>query len=149
MGSHSDDGFTPPTSIERMLNRAMGLLFSLGLGLRHNYLLQVRGRKSGRLYSTPVDLLEIDGKLYLVCPRGRSQWVRNVEASGRLVLKRRGSKAFSANVIPNELKPPILKKYLDSFKTTVGRFFPLPSDSPAEAFAPYADRYPVFELIPS
>ena len=67
--------FLKPTALERALNRVFGILVGLGLGLRHNYLLQVRGRKSGRMYSTPVNLLAIDQKLYLVCPRGRAQWV--------------------------------------------------------------------------
>jgi len=48
--------------MDRMVNRAFGLLVKLGLGLPHNYLLEVRGRKSGRVYSTPVNLLELDGK---------------------------------------------------------------------------------------
>src|SRR5438552_2889966 len=33
---------------------------------------EVRGRKSGRTYSTPIDLLELNGKRYLVAPRGRN-----------------------------------------------------------------------------
>jgi hypothetical protein len=44
----------------------------LGLGFSYNYLLQVRGRKTGRVYSTPIDLLELDGRKYLVAPRGRT-----------------------------------------------------------------------------
>jgi len=132
--------------VERGLNRLLGVLFGLGLGLRHNYLLQVRGRKSGRIYSTPVNLLKSDRKLYLVCPRGRAQWVRNAEVSGLVLLKRRRTQEFRLRPVPDEQKPAILKEYLERYKTTVQRYFPVSSDSSPSAFAPYVARYPVFEL---
>jgi len=86
--SAEDHIFVRPGFIERGFNRLFGAMVGLGLGLPHNYLLQVRGRKSGKLYSAPIDLLQADGKKFLVCPRGRSQWVRNAEASGRVTLKK-------------------------------------------------------------
>lgn len=63
-------------------------MIGLGIGPAHIHLLAVRGRKSGKLYKTPVSLLEFNGKRYLVAPRGRTQWVRNAEAAGEIVLKR-------------------------------------------------------------
>lgn len=121
----------------------------MGLGLRHNYLLQVRGRKTGRVFSTPVDVLDRDGKRFLVAGRGYTQWVRNVLASGEVILKK-GSRveAFAVRELAEEEKPEILKAYLDRFKRTVQRYFPLPAGSPAEAFRPFASRYPAFELLP-
>src|ERR1035441_10901625 len=80
--------FRQPSAIEGAFNRLFGFLVGLGFGLKHNYLLQVRGRKSGKLYSTPIDLLEISGKRFLVAPRGRTQWVRNAEAAGEVMLKK-------------------------------------------------------------
>lgn len=143
----SDQVFRRPNSLERVFNRIFGMLIGLGLGLPHNYLLEVRGRKTGRLYTAPIDLLELEGRRYLVCPRGRAQWVRNAEASGRVVLKKgRTSNEYTLRALPDSEKPAILKGYLDSFKTTVQRYFPLPAGSPAAAFKPFADRYPVFEL---
>ena len=50
--------FRKPNFFEQILNKSFGILVGLGVGLRHNYLLQVRGRKTGRVYSTPIDLLE-------------------------------------------------------------------------------------------
>lgn len=45
----SDIGsFRRPNVLERVLNRAFGFLVGFGFGLRHNCLLQVRGRKMGR-----------------------------------------------------------------------------------------------------
>ena len=40
-----------------------------------------------------------------------------------------------------------VKAYLDRFKTTVRRYFPIPAGSPVERFAPVAAGYPVFELL--
>ena len=62
--------FTEPSAVERFFNRAFGFLVKIGLGLPHNFLLEVRGRKSGRVYANPVNLLERNGKRYLVAPRG-------------------------------------------------------------------------------
>ena len=141
--------FTPPSALDRFVNRAFGFLVKIGLGLSHNYLLEVRGRKSGRIYSTPVNLLEIDGKRYLVAPRGYTQWVRNIEASGEASLVKRGHRQrFRFQPVAAEAKPAILKAYLDSFKLTVQRYFPIPAGSPAEAFQPFAARYFVFEIVP-
>ena len=134
--------------MERVFNRVFGFLVGLGFGLKHNYLLQVRGRKSGKLYSTPIDLLELDGRRFLVAPRGRTQWVRNAEAAGEVALKR-GSfrQKFQLRAVGDADKPPLLKAYLDSFKTTVQRYFPVPAGSEAQAFGGIAANYPVFELV--
>ena len=141
--------FLKPTYLERLFNRVFGLLVGLGIGLKHNYLLQVRGRKSGKVYSTPVDVLDDGGRLFLVCPRGRAQWVLNAEASGRVTLKQGSSiREFALRAVPDGEKAPILKNYLDRFKLTVQRYFPIPAGSAPEAFSPYLAQYPVFELIP-
>ena len=142
--------FREPTAMERAFNRLFGLLVGMGFGLKHNYLLEVRGRKSGKMYSTPVNVLEFGGKRYLVAPRGRTQWVRNAEAAGEVALKK-GSRreSFRLRAIADHDKPPLLKAYLDSFKTTVQRYFPIPAGSDAATFAPIAANYPVFELTNS
>ena len=130
-----------------MFSRAFGFLVGLGFGLKHNYLLEVRGRKSGKLYSTPVNLLELNGKSYLVAPRGRTQWVRNAEVAGEIALKK-GSyrQSFRLKSIVDNDKPLLLKAYLDTFNPTVQRYFPVPAGSGVAEFAPIAASYPVFEL---
>jgi len=135
-------------SYDRFVNRAFGFLVKIGLGLPHNFLLEVRGRKSGRVYSTPVNLLERNGKRYLVAPRGYTQWVRNVIASGEAVLAK-GARRESVRLemIADNDKPEILKAYLDRYKLTVQRYFPIPAGSPLEAFQPLISQYPVFEVI--
>jgi deazaflavin-dependent oxidoreductase (nitroreductase family) len=142
--------FNAPTRFERLFSRLFGMLVGLGLGLRHNYLLEVRGRRSGRLHATPVDVLEHDGRRFLVAGRGETQWVRNARASGSVVLRKGGRREeFRVRELSDAEKPEPLKAYLDRFKLTVQRYFPVPAGSPPSAFAPLAGRYPAFELMPA
>jgi deazaflavin-dependent oxidoreductase (nitroreductase family) len=139
--------FQQPTAMERAFNRFFGYLVGLGFGMKHNYLLQVRGRKSGKLYSSPINLLEIGGKRFLVAPRGRTQWVRNAEAAGEVKLKKGTFRQrYRLQPVADAEKPALLKTYLDSFKTTVQRYFPIPAGSAVQLFANIAENYPVFEL---
>src|SRR5947207_14987139 len=87
----SSPQFDKPAAMDRFFNRAFGFLIRMGVGLSHNYLLEVQGRKTGRTFSTPVNLMDFGGKEYLVAPRGFTQWVKNVIASGEARLVR-GSK---------------------------------------------------------
>jgi deazaflavin-dependent oxidoreductase (nitroreductase family) len=140
--------FRAPTLVERGFNRVFGFLVGIGLGFSHHYLLQVRGRKSGKLFSTPVDLLELGGKRFLVAPRGRTQWVRNAEAAGEVTLRKgRTQRKFRLRPIPDADKPEILKAYLDNFKREVQTYFPVPAGSPVQVFAELVQNYPAFELI--
>jgi len=142
------EAFRAPSTVERIFNRAYGFLVGLGLGFSYNYLLQVRGRKSGKIYSTPIDLLELNGRRYLVAPRGRRQWVRNAEAAGEVTLKRgRIQQRFRLRSLVDEEKPEVLKGYLDRFKREVQRYFPVPAGSSPEAFRELVQSYPAFELI--
>ena len=140
--------FREPTTVEKIFNRTFGFLVGLGIGPSHIYALEVRGRKSGKIFSTPVDLLDLNGKRYLVAPRGRTQWVRNAEAAGEITLKK-GSKRqkYGLRPLSDVEKLPVLKAYLDSFKKEVQRYFPVPAGSPPDAFAEVASSYPAFELI--
>jgi deazaflavin-dependent oxidoreductase (nitroreductase family) len=140
--------FLQQTSLERIFNRVYGWLVGAGFASRNNALLEVVGRKSGRHYITPVYLLMIDGRTFLVCPRGRSQWVRNAEASGKVWLKRgRARFEYELRPVPDADRPEVLRVYLNRFKFIVQRYFPIPAGSPANAFAQIAGRYPVFQLM--
>jgi deazaflavin-dependent oxidoreductase (nitroreductase family) len=140
--------FLEPKPIEKIFNRAFGYLVGLGIGPSYMYLLQVRGRKSGRLYETPVNMMDVDGKRYLVAPRGRTQWVRNAEATGEITLKRgRSSQSFRLRPIADAEKPAFLKLYLERYVAAVQRYFSLKAGSPPEAFREIAPNYPVFELL--
>jgi len=140
--------FREPTPVEKIFNRVFGFLVGIGLPFPNKYLLLVRGRKSGKLYSTPVNLLELKGKRFLVAPRGRTQWVRNAEAAGEVTLKKGSAQLkFRLRPVAETEKPEVLKAYLDSFKSEVQRYFPVAAGSPAEAFVGLAADFPVFELV--
>jgi deazaflavin-dependent oxidoreductase (nitroreductase family) len=140
--------FREPTSVEKIFNRIFGFLVGIGVAFPHKYLLQVRGRKSGKIYSTPVNLLEWKGKRFLVAPRGRTQWVRNAEAAGEVTLKKGSTRLkFRLRPVAEAEKAEILKAYLDGFKREVQRYFPVAAGSPVEAFAELTGSYPEFELL--
>jgi len=140
--------FREPTPVEKIFNRVFGFLVGIGLPFPNKYLLLVRGRKSGKHYSTPVNLLEMKGKRFLVAPRGRTQWVRNAEAAGEVTLKKGSAQLkFRLRPVAETEKPEVLKAYLDSFKSEVQRYFPVAAGSPAEAFVGLAADFPVFELV--
>jgi deazaflavin-dependent oxidoreductase (nitroreductase family) len=142
--------FLAPSPMERVFNRTFGVLVGLGLGRRHNYLLQVRGRTTGRTHATPVNVLDFDGRRWLVAGRGRTQWVRNAEVAGEIVLRRgRRRERYRLRPVPDAEKPPVLAAYLARFALTVQRYFPVRAGAPAAELAGLAARYPVFELRPA
>src|SRR5246127_1443718 len=77
-----------PGAVERIFGRILVALVRIGLVRGHFYVLEVRGRTSGRTISLPVDPIDLDGRRYLVCARGNANWVRNARAAGEIVLVR-------------------------------------------------------------
>jgi deazaflavin-dependent oxidoreductase (nitroreductase family) len=149
-GEPEPTAFRKPNAIEAFFNRAFGFLVGLGMGPAYMRLLQVRGRKTGHIYSTPVNLLEFQGQLFLVAPRGRTQWVRNAEAVGEIWLKKGSLRSkYRLRAVSDSDKPDILRLYLESYKSAVQRYFPVPAGSPADRFRAIAGNYPVFELVPA
>ncbi len=143
----NQSSFQKPSAVERLFNRVFGLWVGLGLGLSHNYVLQVRGRKTGRMYSTPVNLLYVDGEKYLVAPRGEAHWVRNARASGEIWLKKAFRREhFLVKEVSAPERPVLLKEYLERYRKTVQRYFTVPVGSDKEAFEGISERHPVFRL---
>jgi deazaflavin-dependent oxidoreductase (nitroreductase family) len=144
----ADAYFMRPSFAARIVNRLYGWITTIGFGLPNSYVLQVSGRKTGKIRSVPVNLLSYNGKLFLVATRGHTQWSRNALAGSKVTLKRgRLRTEFRLRVVLDAEKPKILKAYGTRFRRMSGRFFPVPAGSPSASFAPFADRYPVFELI--
>jgi len=134
------------TPLRRAANVAVRSFVRLGIGDRNTYLLTVPGRKSGRRYSTPVILTELDGRRYLVSPYGEREWVKNARAAGAVELSRgrRSERPVIAEVGPEE-SVPVLRAYLQRVPTTRS-FFDVTPESSLEAFAAEAPRHPVFRL---
>lgn len=147
----TDSRHIAPGGTTTVMNRAVALLTRLGVSVLGTRLLSVRGRKSGQWRTTPVNVLPHGGERYLVAPRGRTQWVRNlrVAGEGELRLGRR-VEAFIATELPDDAKPDVLRAYLRRWRFEVGVFFdgvgPDATDGELRRMAP---GYPVFRVTPA
>jgi deazaflavin-dependent oxidoreductase (nitroreductase family) len=132
----------------RAVNVIVTQLTRTGLGPKSTYLLTTTGRKTGQARTTPVILVEDDGR-WLVSPYGPVGWVHNVHANPEVSL-RRGRRTWQvhAEQVSAEAAGPILRRYLRQARVTAP-FFDANPDDPAEAFAAEADRHPVFNLTPT
>jgi deazaflavin-dependent oxidoreductase (nitroreductase family) len=140
--------FLKPTAMDRAFSQIYGALVRLGIGFRHNFILEVRGRKSGRVFSTPVNLLMLHGKTYLCASRGETQWVRNARAAGHVTLvKGSAREEYAVRELPVAERAEPLKEFLDRFATSVQRYYPVKKGSPVSAFEECSKTMPVFELI--
>ncbi len=138
----------PGPFTKHVFNRVVAWLTRRGVSIAGSRVLEVSGRKSGEPRRTPVNLLEFEGARYLVSPRGHSQWVRNLRASGsgRLLVGSRAEE-FNATELPDDEKPPLLRAYLKKWKWEVGYFFDgMGPDSSDEELLRIAPDHPVFRL---
>ena len=76
------------SALERIFNGLINVLVRIGLAPGYAYQLEVRGRKSGKLYTAPVFVLDRERHRYLVARRGETQWARNAQATGQVTLRR-------------------------------------------------------------
>jgi hypothetical protein len=73
LGFASTDYQCPGWFAKHFFNPIVAGLTRLGVSLAGSRVLEVRGRKSGEWRRTPVNPLELDGKRYIVAPRGETQ----------------------------------------------------------------------------
>lgn len=133
---------------KHVFNRIVAALTRLGISVAGSRVLEVPGRTTGAPRRTPVNLLKFEGARYLVAPRGNTQWVRNLRASGtgRLLVGRR-SEPFTAAEVPDEEKVPLLRAYLEHWKWEVGAFFGgVGPDSEDEELQRIAPDHPAFRV---
>ncbi|MDP9241403.1 MAG: nitroreductase/quinone reductase family protein [Actinomycetota bacterium] len=132
-----------------VFNRAVRRLTRLGVSVWGSRELRVRGRTTGEWRTTPVNLLTMDEARYLVAPRGRTQWVRNLQVAGEGELRvGRRVEAFRADALSDDVKVPILREYLRRWKFEVGMFFEgLDADATDAQLAAIAPGFPVFRVI--
>jgi deazaflavin-dependent oxidoreductase (nitroreductase family) len=130
----------------RFVNRIMSQMIRWNIAPANSYLLSVRGRKTGNLYSTPVTIVQHNGQRWLVAPYGEVNWVRNARAAGQVTLSRGGkSESLALQELPPQERAPILKQYLP-LEPIVQPYFNAKPGSPLEDFAAEAGRHPVFRL---
>ena len=93
----------------------------------------IKGRKSGKLITTPITPITVKEKLYLVAPRGETQWARNLRViqEGTLTMKGQTT-SFKATEITGTLRDEVVKAYQTQVKVTAPQFkeLPNPKDHP-------------------
>lgn len=132
----------------RAVNLLARPLVRLGLAGPRTHLLTVRGRTSGRPWSTPVSLVTVGGERFAVAPYGDRNWVLNARAAGWVDLQRgrRRERAAVAELTAAEAVP-VLRRYYELGRVT-RPFFDVTLASPLDAWLAEAPRHPVFLLRP-
>ena len=134
------------TPIKILVNGLIKLFIRLGLASQDDYILTVKGRKTGKRYTIPVKLVQESDRRWLVAPYGEVNWVRNTRAAGQVTLAQKGkSETVAVEEVGPEESAPVLKQYLKQ-ASIVQPYFDARPDSPLEAFAAEAHRHPVFRI---
>jgi deazaflavin-dependent oxidoreductase (nitroreductase family) len=97
----------------RVVSTIITTLLRIGLPVGPAVLLSVQGRKSGKIYTNPVALVENSGTRFLVAAFGEVNWVRNLRTAGQAQLTR-GRRTEAIGVVELEAREaaPILKQFL-------------------------------------
>jgi deazaflavin-dependent oxidoreductase (nitroreductase family) len=127
-------------------------LLAAGMPMGFNGLVTVPGRKTGQPRTTPVAIIEVDGRRWIWCPWGERHWVRNLRAAGSATIEvRRQTESVTARELdPAErlvffrdvLRP--LARSMRGGMWFIRTFDGVDLDDPAAAAA----NRPVFELRP-
>ena len=134
------------SSWRRTLNALVRPLARLGLTGPRTHLLTVPGRKSGKLWSTPVSIVAEGGERWLVAPYGARNWVKNARAAGWVRLRRGGrDERLAVEELDAEAAVPVLKRYYELARVT-RPFFDATLASSDEEWLAEAPRHPVFRL---
>ena len=144
---NTDRYLRPGWFTRNVFNRIMHTFTKLGLSVRGSRVLRVRGRTSGAWRTVPVNPLTVDGRTYLVAPRGVTEWVRNIRVAGggELQLGRTSRAITVAELTDDDAKVALLRAYLTAWKMEVGAFFDgVGPDAPDADLRQIAPGYPVF-----
>jgi deazaflavin-dependent oxidoreductase (nitroreductase family) len=119
--------YLKPNSFTQLANKLVQVL-------RVKPVLTVVGRKSGQPRSVPVNVLEDDGKRYLVSPRGETEWVRNLRVAGEAELRtRKRTEQIGVSEVGDEAKPGLIDAYRARWERETKSFWtalPDPADHP-------------------
>jgi deazaflavin-dependent oxidoreductase (nitroreductase family) len=134
----------------RVVSTMITTLLRLGLPVGPSALLSVRGRKSGRIYTIPIALVENSGTRWLVAAFGEVNWVRNLRAAGQAQLTRR-RRTETIGVVELEAREaaPILKQFLTESQNVsfIKPYFHVTPQSSLADFEQEALHHPVFRIV--
>jgi len=134
----------------KYVNKAMIGLQKLGvLGEQGPVVLEVRGRRTGRLRRTPVTPMVVDGRRYVVGGIPGSDWAANVRAAGEATLHvgRRAERVRMVE-LPSDAARPLLRQFPQKVPTGVEfiKRAGLVSGPHPDEFEALAGRCPVFRI---
>jgi len=127
-------------------------MLGAGIALGPNALLTVRGRKTGQPRTTPVALVEIGGRRWVIGTFGDVNWVRNLRAASRAtVTSKRRSQPVTAVELSAAEAAAFYRDTLTPYVSRVplGRWVLGSVLGAREIFTDpdgAAQRHPVFEL---
>jgi len=156
----------------RLLNPLTRRLVSAGLPTgAPNVLLTMRGRRSGKLRTVPLGLLELSGRWFVQASYGETGWVANLRADGEAALTRPGGRRIPVRaveltageagvILESALEPYWRSRFLrvvlrvvlgPRFRPPVGVLVSLNLriDDTLEEYVADARRHPLFELRPA
>lgn len=141
--------YDAPNFAARAANELIRWLAEAGISIAGTKALRVRGRKTGKRRGVVINLLTVDGRDYVVSPRGNTQWARNARAAGAVETGPRWrSREVRIAEVADRDKPALLRRYLDRWywevKGHVGGLTPQSTDDELRATAP---SIPVFEIL--
>jgi hypothetical protein len=141
--------YDQPNRLARFFNEVVRGLAEVGIGIGGTKALRVRGRKTGKRRGVVINLLTVDGKEYVVSPRGNTQWARNARAAGAVELGPRWrTQPVPIAEVDDDAKMPLLKSYLDRwFWQVKGHVAGLTPQSSIEEMRAAAPSIPVFEVL--
>lgn len=141
----------------RVMNPLLQPVLRLGLRAGPAVLLTVRGRKSGRMHTTPVGVFERDGQRWLFAEFGHVNWVRNLRATPRAEIRlgRWRESVRAIELSPTDAAAVIRDVVVPWLRSPSGRMaagmagaslLSHPPNAPVADFLIEAKRYPVFEV---
>lgn len=135
------------TTGQRVANGLFRFLIRRGVGADYRHLLTVRGRTTGKLRSTPVDVMQHGDQRWLVAPYGTVNWVRNLRAAdGQLTLRRgRHVEHLAAHELGAQDAVPVIRLYIRSVPVTHA-YWDVTADSTDRAIAQDSVHHPVFRV---
>jgi deazaflavin-dependent oxidoreductase (nitroreductase family) len=109
-------------------------------------LLSVPGRKSGKLRTTPVSPLTVEGERYIIAGLEEADWVKNLRSAGWGILARgRDQERVSLVELPLQERAPVLREFPRKVPHGVRYFRQLYGIAgTAEEFGALAPLCPVF-----
>lgn len=147
---------SPPVFVG-LFNPIARRLLRGGLPMGPNALLTVRGRTSGLDRTTPVAVVSIDGRRWVIATFGDTNWARNLRVARKatLTINRRAEAVASRELSPAEAEAfyrDTLAPYVNAIPLGIGRFLlgsilgakEMLTDAHAAAL-----HHPVFELRPA